>query len=367
MRFVPLIGAQGWAEQPGRVRARRAARRAVRERRGDAACARRPSRSTTSSATSLDALLERIGDARVVLLGEATHGTSRVLPDARAHHARAHRAARLHVRRGRGRLARRRARRRLRAPSSTAPLGAGVTPFTRFPTWMWRNREVDEFVDWLRALQRRASTRPSAASASTASTSTACSRRSRAVLALPRRRRSRRRARRARPLRLPDAVAERSRPPTAAPSLVGRLPRAARPQVVAMLRDLLDQRLDVLSAATASASSTPRRTRASSPTPSATTAPCTTARASRGTCATSTCSRRCRSLLAFRGPDAKAVVWEHNSHVGNAARDRDGRARRAQRRPAVPRRRSATRAYLVGFGTDHGTVAAATDWDEPME
>jgi protein-L-isoaspartate(D-aspartate) O-methyltransferase len=24
-------------------------------------------------------------------------------------------------------------------------------------------------------------------------------------------------------------------------------------------------------------------------------------------------------------------------------------------------------AYLVGFGTDHGTVAAARDWDEPME
>jgi protein-L-isoaspartate(D-aspartate) O-methyltransferase len=24
-------------------------------------------------------------------------------------------------------------------------------------------------------------------------------------------------------------------------------------------------------------------------------------------------------------------------------------------------------AYLIGFGTDHGTVAAATDWDGPME
>ncbi|HET9934131.1 MAG TPA: erythromycin esterase family protein, partial [Polyangiaceae bacterium] len=23
--------------------------------------------------------------------------------------------------------------------------------------------------------------------------------------------------------------------------------------------------------------------------------------------------------------------------------------------------------YIVGFGTDHGTVAAASDWDEPME
>ena len=38
-----------------------------------------------------------------------------------------------------------------------------------------------------------------------------------------------------------------------------------------------------------------------------------------------------------RRRDSKAVVWEHNSHVGDAARDRDGRARRAQRRPALPR------------------------------
>jgi erythromycin esterase-like protein len=24
-------------------------------------------------------------------------------------------------------------------------------PFSRFPTWMWRNEEVHDFVDWLRA------------------------------------------------------------------------------------------------------------------------------------------------------------------------------------------------------------------------
>ena len=26
-----------------------------------------------------------------------------------------------------------------------------------------------------------------------------------------------------------------------------------------------------------------------------------------------------KALLAFHGPDARAVVWEHNSHVGDAA------------------------------------------------
>ena len=33
----------------------------------------------------------------------------------------------------------------------------------------------------------------------------------------------------------------------------------------------------------------------------------------------------------------------------------------------MARRRLGEDAYLVGFGTDHGTVAAATDWDGPME
>ena len=43
-----------------------------------------------------------------------------------------------------------------------------------------------------------------------------------------------------------------------------------------------------------------------------------------------------KNLLAFYGPDSKAVVWAHNSHVGDAASDRDGRARRAQYRPTLP-------------------------------
>ena len=88
---------------------------------------------------------------------------------------------------------------------------------------------------------------------------------------------------------------------------------------------------------TASASSTPCRTRGSSPTPSATIGSCITARARRGICATRTCSKRCKSLLAFHGADSKAVVWAHNSHVGNAAATEMACARRAQHRPALPR------------------------------
>jgi erythromycin esterase-like protein len=71
-------------------------------------------------------------------------------------------------------------------------------------------------------------------------------------------------------------------------------------------------------------------------------------------------------LLAHRGDDAKAIVWAHNSHIGNAAATAMGwqgefnigeLCRTAYRDEAV----------LIGFGTDRGTVAAASDWDEPME
>ena len=73
-----------------------------------------------------------------------------------------------------------------------------------------------------------------------------------------------------------------------------------------------------------------------------------------------------QAVLARRGDGAKAVVWAHNSHIGNAAATAMGwqgefnigeLCRTAYRDEAV----------LIGFGTDRGTLAAASDWDEPME
>jgi protein-L-isoaspartate(D-aspartate) O-methyltransferase len=72
------------------------------------------------------------------------------------------------------------------------------------------------------------------------------------------------------------------------------------------------------------------------------------------------------SLLAFRGPNAKAVVWEHNSHIGDAAATEMG-ARGEHNVGRLCRRAFGDQAYLIGFGTDNGTVAAASNWDEPME
>ena len=72
-------------------------------------------------------------------------------------------------------------------------------------------------------------------------------------------------------------------------------------------------------------------------------------------------------LLAHRGTDAKAVVWAHNSHIGNAAFTEMGQVRGEHNIGQLARQRFGDDAALIGFGTDRGTVAAASDWDGLME
>ncbi len=141
VRFVPLVGEQGWAAE---------GRHAVKGADGAPAAAVAASceKFATIDGADLKPLMRRIGDARVVLIGEATHGTaefyrlrdriSRALID---HHGFSFvaiegdwpDAARIdHY-----------VRHREYAPSEW-------TAFARFPVWMWRNREVRAFVDWLR-------------------------------------------------------------------------------------------------------------------------------------------------------------------------------------------------------------------------
>jgi protein-L-isoaspartate(D-aspartate) O-methyltransferase len=72
-------------------------------------------------------------------------------------------------------------------------------------------------------------------------------------------------------------------------------------------------------------------------------------------------------LLAHRGPKSKAVVWAHNSHIGDAEFTEMGQVRGEHNIGQLARARFGEEAALIGFGTDRGTVAAASDWDGPME
>ena len=73
-----------------------------------------------------------------------------------------------------------------------------------------------------------------------------------------------------------------------------------------------------------------------------------------------------QAILKFRGKDSKAIIWEHNSHIGDA-RATQMTARGEFNVGQLVREHYKKGAYLIGFGTDHGTVAAASEWGGPME
>ncbi|MCT4371085.1 erythromycin esterase family protein [Yangia mangrovi] len=74
-----------------------------------------------------------------------------------------------------------------------------------------------------------------------------------------------------------------------------------------------------------------------------------------------------KRVLERGGPDAKAVVWAHNSHIGDARFTDMGSARGELNIGQICREEFGREAVLIGFGTHSGTVAAASEWDAPME
>jgi erythromycin esterase-like protein len=72
-------------------------------------------------------------------------------------------------------------------------------------------------------------------------------------------------------------------------------------------------------------------------------------------------------LLEQGGPEAKALVWAHNSHIGDARATDMGRVRGEHNIGQLVRERWGSKAALIGFGTHTGTVTAADDWDSPRQ
>ncbi len=109
----------------------------------------------TGRADDYDALLDLIGDASFVLLGEATHGTQEF------YRARAEISRRLIAEKGFGAVAVEgdwppayRVNRFVRGWGEDGDAEAALDGFGRFPLWMWRNTEMVEFIGWLRAYNR---------------------------------------------------------------------------------------------------------------------------------------------------------------------------------------------------------------------
>ena len=105
-----------------------------------------------SASGNFDRLLEDIGDARFVLLGEASHGTHEF------YKARAEITKRLIREKDFSAVAVEadfpdayRVNRYIRAVGEDQTANEALSDFTRFPLWMWRNADVLDLVGWLRA------------------------------------------------------------------------------------------------------------------------------------------------------------------------------------------------------------------------
>lgn len=358
VRFVPLIGAQGWPLEktplatPAIETGGRATSKLIRE------VAEAVDDIDTAS---IDALLERIGPSKLLLLGEATHGTSEF------YRMRA-RITRELIERGWADFV---------AVEADWPDASRIddyvldegsrtavkfTPFSRFPTWMWRNEETHEFVEWLRDFnlsKRERGERVGFHGLDLYSMFTSIA----VVLTY-----------------LdgvdPDAArAARARYGTLTPwqkdpAAYGRAVLAGRyasseNAVVAMLQDLLAKRLDYTLSDGSRFFDAAQNARVVAD----------AERYYRAMYYGSAVSWNLRdqhmfdtlnSLLGFYGEGARGIVWEHNSHVGDAGAT-EMSARGEFNVGHLCRTKFGASAYLVGFGTDHGTVAAASNWDEPMQ
>jgi protein-L-isoaspartate(D-aspartate) O-methyltransferase len=362
VRFVSLVGADGWAPDraddvpvpPSKARPSRKPAETELAKSIASSC----EKFTDIDSADLAPLLKRIGDARVVLIGEATHGTSEF------YRMRARITRELIERKGFSFV----------AIEGDWPDAARVdhyvrhaefppsewTAFARFPVWMWRNEETRAFVDWLRLRNSGLERERRAAFHGLDLYSLYSSIHS--VLGYldkvdPQTAKIAR-------LRYGCLQPWQSDPATYGhAALTGRY-RSCEDSVVAVLKDLrkkeqtyaeydgerfLDAAQNALLVANAeqyyrimyygSRASWNLRDQHMFDT--------------------------LMNLLQHHGPGSKGIVWAHNSHVGDASAT-DMAKRGEHNIGRLCRGHFGRSAYSIGFGTDSGTVAAATDWDGPM-
>ncbi|MGE0776177.1 MAG: protein-L-isoaspartate(D-aspartate) O-methyltransferase, partial [Sphingomonadaceae bacterium] len=352
VRFVPLIGAHGWRSDP-------ATDALVKERTVAEIIAAAAEPLPRIEDPLFGEMFDRFGDARIILLGEASHGTSEF------YRARAAITKRLIEEHGFTIVA-------VEAdwPDAASidryvrhkPARINAEPaFQRFPTWMWRNTDVDAFTGWLRA--HNAALADEARVGFYGLDLYNLNASIRAVIEYLDR------------VDPKAAAIARERyaclaPFGADPAAYGRMAlnegyARCEEAVTAQLRELFaksrqytaqdgDDFLDAAQNARliANAETYYRVMYYGS--------------AESWNLRDTYMFETLELLLAAKGPNAKAVVWAHNSHIGDARHTEMGKARNELNIGQLCREHYGDEAKLIGFGTDSGTVAAANDWDGPM-
>ncbi len=306
------------------------------------------------------AMFDRFGDARVVLLGEASHGTSEF------YRARAAITRRLIERHGFTIVA-------VEADWPDAatidryvrhrePRAGEERAFERFPTWMWRNTDVDAFIRWLRVHNGARPYEQMAGFYGLDLYNLSSS--MRAVIDFLEQ-------------EDPEAakIARRRygclEPWAEQPAAYGHMTmfkgyQRCQVQVVEMMRDLTQRNFNCLSEECDEWLDAAANARLVKNAEAYYRVMYEGAAESWNLRDTHMFETLCQ-LLDAKGPRSKAVVWAHNSHIGNAAHTDMGQRRGELNIGQLCKERFDARARLIGFGTHNGTVAAADDWDEPMQ
>jgi erythromycin esterase-like protein len=322
-----------------------------------------------STKDGLRPLIDAIGDSRLVLIGEATHGTHEF------YHTRAELTKTLIAERGFNLLAVEadwpdayRVNRWIRGASDEATPQAALDDFTRFPRWMWRNTDVVDFIGWLRA--HNAAKPPGDRAGFYGLDLYSLHRSIEAVLGYLR--------------RIDPEAAERARHRYGCFELFGDDPQAygyasslgisrdCENEVTSQLVELRRQALDYArrdghvaedeyffaeqnARLVANAETYYRAMFAR--------------RADSWNVRDEHMMETLEALLAHAsrsGRVSRAVVWAHNSHLGDARATEMGAGGELNLGQLV-RERFAQDAWLIGFTTHAGTVTAASNWDDPPE
>jgi erythromycin esterase len=74
-----------------------------------------------------------------------------------------------------------------------------------------------------------------------------------------------------------------------------------------------------------------------------------------------------KRLMDFHGVDAKAIVWEHNTHIGDARATNMSRAGMVNIGHLAREEYGEENVYLAGFASYSGSVIAGDEWGAPMQ
>jgi protein-L-isoaspartate(D-aspartate) O-methyltransferase len=358
--FVPLIGEQGWAED-GR---RSASNHVPGQSRGQSlpeliAEAAEPLPDLDDPA--FGQLFDRFADRRVVLLGEASHGTSefyRVRAAITRHLVREHGFTIVAAEADWPDAAVVDRYVRLRpGPDQAEP------PFQRFPTWMWRNTDIADLIGWMREHNEIVPELSARAgfygldmynmSGSIAAVLEYLDRTDPEAAAVARE-------------RYGCLTPWQKNPATYGRAVLRASYATCEQAVIDQCRELLQRRLDYAGQDGESFLDAAQNARL-------------IASAERyyrimyygggesWNLRDTHMFETLEHLLEARGPQSKAIVWAHNSHIGDARYTDMGVVREQLNIGQLCRERFGNEAALIGFGTHTGTVAAASDWGGDME